>query len=345
MRRRLRGAPAGARGFRPEYRDAAQVGNLLFRVLRDRSPDEPAICFQGVVMQIPELHLPGPAGRPAVFARRAGRARVTALSLLALLLLSAGLLPSRLQAADTIFNSTAVLGEEFTRLGGEGKLFVTAPVDPYLPQSVAVAGAFALSYFYDKDIRSDLATTHTRTLTHATDAGSIVGDPYLHIGVAALLYGAGALADQPRVMRIGEELGEALILSDAAALVLKQGVGRGRPATGDGNFSFKPFQFKNDYDSLPSMHTASSFAMAHVLASETESVPLKVLCYAGASFVGFSRLYQGKHWTSDVVLAAALGELAGNSVTRYRALPPGQVTLAPVLIDGVPSLALMGRFP
>ena len=267
-----------------------------------------------------------------------------ALFTLMLLLLAVGLLPPKVEAADTVFNSTVVLKDEFTRLGGEGMLFLKGPVDPYLPQTVAVAGAFALSYLYDNDVRSDLAANRSRTLTRATDAGSVVGNPYLHIGAAALLYGAGAVADQPRIMRIGQELGEALIFSDVATLLLKESVGRARPVTGQDNSSFRPFQFKNDYDSLPSMHTASSFAVAHVLASETDSIPLKILCYAGASFVGFSRLYQGQHWTSDVVLAAAIGELAGNSVTRYRALPTGKFTVVPMVNDGVPSLALLGKF-
>jgi membrane-associated phospholipid phosphatase len=272
------------------------------------------------------------------------RARMTATCALWLLLIFAGLLPARAEALDTVFNSKVALREEFTRLGGEAELFVKAPVNPYLPETLAVAGAFALSYLYDKDIRSDLAAHHSRTLTHATDAGSFVGDPYLHIGVAAALYGAGALADKPKLIRIGEELGEALILSDVTTVLLKDAVGRGRPQTGDSNSNFRPFQFKNNYDSLPSMHTGSSFALAHVLASETESVPMKILCYAGASFVGFSRLYREKHWSSDVILAAAIGELAGNAVTRYRAQTPGTMTLAPSLNNGVPSLALLGKF-
>jgi membrane-associated phospholipid phosphatase len=293
-------------------------------------------------MNHPTLGLSKLAFPPAVCCLTAARTRLAALVML--VLLCGMLAPPVAPAADTVFNSTAVLRDEAARLGGEGKPFLTAPVDTYLPQTVAVAGAFALSYLYDRDIRSDLAANRSGSLTRATDVGSIVGDPYLQLGVAAALYGAGALADQPRFMKLGEELGEALILADAATVVLKQAVGRGRPVTGEGNSRYRPFQFKNDYDSLPSLHTASSFAMAHVLASETDSLAAKILCYAGASFVGFSRLYQGKHWASDVVLAAAIGELAGDAVTRYRALPPGRVTVVPMLNDGVPSLALLGKF-
>jgi len=289
-------------------------------------------------------HFPG---RPEVMlpSKRAAATAgmLTALCCLALFTLLASF-PTQVCAADTFFTSAPLFKEELNRLGGEGKLFVTAPVTSYLPQTVAVAGAFALSYLYDEDIRNDLAANRSRTLTRATDAGSIVGDPYLQIGVAAVLYGAGALSDKPKLQELGEKLGEAMVLADVGTLVLKQAVGRARPAAGNGAYDFRPFQFKNDYDSLPSMHTASSFAMAHVLANETESLPVKILCYAGAGFVGFSRLYQGKHWASDVVLAAAIGELAGNSVTRYRSLKPGGVTIVPTVSGGVPTLALMGKF-
>jgi hypothetical protein len=68
------------------------------------------------------------------------------------------------------------------------------------------------------------------------------------------------------------ELGEALLPAGTKTLVLKEAVGRGCPATGEGNPRFCPFQFSTDYGSLPSMHTASSFALAHLLFSETSSV-------------------------------------------------------------------------
>ncbi|GFO70572.1 phosphatase PAP2 family protein [Geomonas limicola] len=266
--------------------------------------------------------------------------------LLGTILLSVWLLsaPQVVHAADTFFSSSAAFKEELNRLGGEAALMVKAPVDPYLLETTAVAGMFALSYLYDQDIRSDLQANRSRTLTRATDVGSLMGDPYIHLGAAALVYGVGALSERPKMQELGAKLGEALVLADVSTFVLKQGIGRARPGNGAGSGSFRPFQFKNDYDSLPSLHTASSFAVAHVLASESKSLPVKILYYAGASFVGFSRMYKDKHWASDVVLAAALGELAGNSVTRFRNAKPGTMTLAPAVSGGTPMLALQGKF-
>jgi len=253
-------------------------------------------------------------------------------------------LATQAQAAENLFNSGAAIKREMTRVSEQGKLFVAAPVDPYLRESAALAGIFALSYLLDKDARSELADARSGTLTGLTDFGNLASNPFLHIGVAAALYGAGAVADEPEFMRLGEELGEALFLADGASFVLKEAIGRGRPHTGESNSRYRPFQFKSGYGSLPSMHTASSFAVAHVLASKTQSFPVKVLCYAAAGFAGFSRLYQDKHWLSDVVLGAAIGELAGDAVTRYYASKKGEFTIAPLSIGGVPSLALMGKF-
>jgi len=271
------------------------------------------------------------------------RRPLTALCCL-LLLLALGLSPQQARAAENLFNSGAAIKEELSRVSEEGKLFVTAPVDPYLARSAALAGAFALVYLFDEEIRSDLSGKHSGTLTGLTDFANLAGNPIVHIGAVAALYGAGVAADAPKLMRLGEELGEAIFLADGATFVLREAIGRGRPATGDSSTRYKPFQFKKEYNSLPSMHTASSFAVAHVLASRTESLPVKILCYAAAGFVGFSRLYKDRHWASDVLLGAAIGGLAGDSVVRYYHLKKGEFAVAPLSIDGTPSLALTGKF-
>jgi membrane-associated phospholipid phosphatase len=262
---------------------------------------------------------------------------------LVLLLLFCHYFSAPLHAADSVFNSTAEIRAELSRVSEQGKLFVKAPVDPYLARSAALAGAFALTYLLDRDIRSGLADAQNGTLETITDVGNAASNPIVHIGVAAALYGAGAVTDQPEVMQLGQELVEALLLADGTSYLLKEAIGRGRPHTGTSNSRYRPFQFRDGYGSLPSMHTASSFAIAHVLASRTESLPVKILCYTAATFAGFSRLYQEKHWATDVLLGAAIGELAGDAVTRYYALE-GKLAIVPVSMGGVPSLALIGKF-
>ncbi|MBJ6799981.1 phosphatase PAP2 family protein [Geomonas propionica] len=264
--------------------------------------------------------------------------------LLALLAICQLALVMPLHAADSVFTSTTAIKEEVVRFGGEGKLFMKGPVDPYLTGTVVTAGLFGLTYLFDEKIRDEFAGSHHGVMRGITDGANAVSNPLLHLGVAAAFYGAGAMTDQVKVMQLGEEMGEALLLADGATFVLKGVIGRGRPYQVDSSTSYRPLQFKDGYDSLPSMHTASSFALAHVVAAKTDNIYGKVACYAAAGLAGFSRVYQNKHWASDVVLGAAIGELAGAAVTRYRSAPAGSVTVAPMAIEGAPALALLGRF-
>lgn len=243
-----------------------------------------------------------------------------------------------------------VLGEVkgfSTRLLDESVEFARSPFtlqDGHLFWTLGVAGAIGLTYAYDGDIRDKLAGTHSRSLGKLTDAGELIGNPYLHLGVAALVYGGGLAVDSPKWKETGEMLGEALILADAATLLIKEGTGRGRPVATARKDDFRPFQFKNDYDSFPSMHTASSFALASVLTHSSESVPVALVSYSAAAFVGFSRMYQNKHWASDVLLGAAIGELAGRVVTSFHANRGNRLVLLPAVSGDAVSMNLLYRF-
>lgn len=247
------------------------------------------------------------------------------------------------QAEDSIFTSTKVLKEQILRLGNEELAVVETPIDTKnygLIGTLAVSGAVGLTYIFDGDIRSKLQGIKGNALNKATDAGAAIGNPFVHLGVAAAVYGGGVLADSPKWREAGEMLGEAAILADGTGFVLKTAVGRARPFVNGDKASFQPFQLESNYDSMPSLHTASSFAMASVMSSMTDNLLAKVAYYSAATFVGFSRLYQDNHWASDVVLGAAIGELCGQVVTRYHA-SYGGITLAPSVTSKSASLALV----
>lgn len=249
------------------------------------------------------------------------------------------------ESAGLSIGSEIVQGAQ--RLGAEGKLMATTPLDfedGLGWGTLAAVGATGMAYLYDTKVRDRLQGARSDRLDKAADVGSLVGNPFLHLGVAAVFYGGGIVADSPRYKELGEMMGESLILADAATLILKEATGRARPLTGNGKGEFRPFGFRSDYDSFPSMHTASSFALASVVSATTDSVLTRFAAYGAATFVGFSRLYQNKHWASDVVLAAAIGELCGRVVTRYHATRSRSVSIVPLVNGESAGLALVARF-
>lgn len=250
--------------------------------------------------------------------------------------------------ADNLLTSVTAMQEEAQRLGGEALEVMKTPVDIEgygLVGTLATAGAVGLTYVFDSDIRTKVQAHKSSGLDKAADAGSLIGNPFVHLGIAAAVYGGGIMADSPKYRELGEMLGESVVLADATSLVLKQAIGRGRPFASGDKGSFRPLQFKGDYDSLPSMHAASSFAMASVLAATSESISAKLFYYSVAAFVGYARLYQDKHWASDVVLGAAVGELCGRVVTGYHAgRGKRRLALVPAVTSSGGSLALVANW-
>ncbi|MFE4196234.1 phosphatase PAP2 family protein [Paenarthrobacter sp. NPDC056912] len=102
-----------------------------------------------------------------------------------------------------------------------------------------------------------------------------------------------------------------MVLAVILSTLVKQEVGRARPSSSD--FLLGP----DDALSFPSGHTlgAGIFALvlAYLLASRSGTRTTTVLAFAGAAaftlVVGYSRLYLGYHWMTDVVasLGVALG--------------------------------------
>ena len=246
-------------------------------------------------------------------------------------------------AEENPLNCAPAIKEEASCLRNEALDFLRTPLDTEnggLLGTVIVAGAVGLTYIFDDDSRKPIRENRNPTLDKITDIGNAIGNPLIHIGLAGVVYGGGILAGSQKWQETGKMLGEAALLADAATLVLKESIGRGRPDVNGNKDSFKPFQFDSDYDSLPSMHTASSFAMASVMSGTAESLWAKAAYYLAATFVGFSRIYDDKHWASDVLLGAAIGELCGRVVTRYHTAGKRRLAIVPIISDHSASLAL-----
>ena len=149
------------------------------------------------------------------------------------------------------------------------------------------------------------------------------------------MYAIGRLSKQDRVAQLGLHGTEALLLGAGMGTVLKDAFGRARPfvdtiSPNPDDFQLlRGFKRGDDYRSFPSGHTLAAFAAAAAVSAETSrwwswaSYTIGPAMYGGAAAVGVSRMYNNRHWASDVILGAAIGTFAGTKVVRYHATHPG----------------------
>ena len=121
------------------------------------------------------------------------------------------------------------------------------------------------------------------------------GDPYAVIGLSliSVTYGKEKNRNTGRLMS-SAFLGSGLVVYTSKRLINRR----------------RPLDVRNtDNPALPSGHTANAFVIATILGKRYPK--LKIPFYIGAGVVGFSRIYLGRHYVSDVLTGAAVGTGVG----------------------------------
>jgi membrane-associated phospholipid phosphatase len=169
------------------------------------------------------------------------------------------------------------------------------------------------------------------TLRGTADGVEMIGSPGA-IVFGGSLYVAGLIARKRAVADLGWHTLEALAVSSQVTGLLKGVFGRSRPYVSDGNahdFDFGGGFGSSTRRSFPSGHTSMAFTFASVVAEEASYRWPRAhrfvapLAYSMATGVGLARMYNDKHWASDVALGAAIGTLSGKLVVRYAHARPG----------------------
>lgn len=182
---------------------------------------------------------------------------------------------------------------------------------------------------------------------HATATGfRLLGSP----GVAVLsgsLYLVGRVGGNGRMAALGLHAGEAILVASAITEVGKILAGRARPYVAPNN----PRDFQllrgwqgSPYQSFPSGHTTAAFAAAAAVTAQARRWDgdtrwiVGPIAYTAAALVGASRIYNDRHWATDVAMAAAIGTFSGWKVVQYTTDQPGNT------VDGwLLSLTVQGR--
>lgn len=170
------------------------------------------------------------------------------------------------------------------------------------------------------------------TLHDAAAFFRFMGQPAPQI-IGPTLYIAGRLGHWHHIAALGLHGTESMLLGTAITTTIKVLVGRARPfVTADTNstsFAFGRGIHSTRYQSFPSGHATTAFAVASSVTSEVShwvdqvhawpgiKYVMGVTMYGGASMIALSRIYDDKHWASDVMAGAAIGTFAGTKVVRY----------------------------
>ena len=198
-----------------------------------------------------------------------------------------------------------------------------------------VAGAFGLA-FSDQRLAhafQDPSLQGSVTARRAADFFEFMGQPAPEI-IGVALYGVGRFIIHDRhVAALGLHGLGAILLSAGATGIMKRATGRVRPYA---RADTAPFDFRfgrglrgREYQSFPSGHTSTAFAiaasttveMSH-LVDEKDWWPgwkyvIGGAMFGGATLVGISRMYHDQHWASDVVAGAAIGTFSGIKTVSY----------------------------
>ena len=148
--------------------------------------------------------------------------------------------------------------------------------------------------------------------------------------IAGLLtYGVARLAGSRDVETVALHATEAIVASSITSQVIRGPLGRARPKdthpTFDDQYEFHWFDgFTHfQYRAFPSIHSASAFAVATAIVTETHyrspgsTWYVAPIAYTFAAGPGYARMYLGQHWASDIFMGAFVGSFYGQRIVSY----------------------------
>ncbi len=182
--------------------------------------------------------------------------------------------------------------------------------------SVAGIGASAT---LDQTVKTQVQSHRTAGEDHFFKDYQNLGSTWSFGVIAVFEIWGEAGADTTAKNAAMDALTASLIGPGLIGTTVKYAVGRVRPDTATATFEFKPLS-RNQ--SFPSGHTAQAFAVATAIAENYPAWWVQAFCYGAAGLVGYARIEQNAHFTSDVVAGALLGWSLARSVVHRHQGPP-----------------------
>lgn len=224
------------------------------------------------------------------------------------------------------------------------KKTVTAPAHWKKPEWIAFGGVVAggaTLYAFDSKIRNFFQAHQTPPLDKVAKYGlKPWGSGAYSFPFVAGFYFYGVAFHKPKMRRVAMAATQAVIIGGVSVEIVKNIFGRVRPyqsTPANPRLWMGPTRIPQ-FVSFPSGHTVVAFSIATVFASAYKDKPwVGIVSYALATGVGLSRIYNDDHWSSDVLIGAALGFAIGK--TSYHLLENNQHLKMGIMDDGTVGMA------
>ena len=209
----------------------------------------------------------------------------------------------------------------------------------------AVAGVTVVLFTQDEAIRDFYLRNHTGVQDDISKYGlDPLGKWYL-AGLLGGMYIYGVAAGDGHTETAALLTGKAVLLTGGYTLLLKGLFQRERPYAGD---PANPDNWKGPLggwgdNSFPSGHSSVAFAAATVLSAYYhEHRWVGITAFSLASLVSVSRIYDDRHWASDVFAGAAFGYAIGRLV--YNNYGQQKIIVTPYSSSGFTGVTLSYTF-
>ena len=187
-----------------------------------------------------------------------------------------------------------------------------------------VAVATTLAFVYDDEIYNLVDRTfsenQSNTISKCTD---VFGEEYFILPSVALTYAISAINKDNRLRNVSLAVLQSFVYAEVASAGLKVLTCRERPTangqqpTANGQTWHGPFA-TFESTSFPSGHAMRSFALATTVAGfYPEKKWVGIVSYSLATMTSVGRVAGKEHWTSDVIVGAALGYFIGRGVVKF----------------------------
>jgi PAP2 superfamily len=229
------------------------------------------------------------------------------------------------QKSDSFDSSNCSCVSLWKVVGGDFEVSFNAGIKTFVSpfhyntKDAIIAGAVltstALLFTVDESSRTYFHKQNSNFNDKLKDVGNFYGTIYPTLIAGGGLYAIGLFEGNDNVRVTGRMVFESVAIAGLLTTITKSAFGRHRPYTNDGSTKFEGPTFESDYLSLPSGHATVAFALSTTLANRIHNTYVSVGLYSLAGITALARIYDDKHWASDVFLGSAIGYFVGDFIS------------------------------